>query len=82
MGLNDPQRQNLTTSMVGLKNGHLRKNLTKMVNPRDIAGNTKEEEGPNWIQEQLQEHQGLCSCNDDYPLLKAPHQPLLIADQN
>ena len=42
-----PRRQNVTTLMVGLKNGHIRKNLTppppppppqKMVNPRDIAG--------------------------------------------
>ena len=31
--------------MIGLKNGHIRKNLTqKMVNPRDTAGNTGEEE--------------------------------------
>ena len=32
--------------MVGLrkKKGHIHKNLTKMVNPRDIAVNTEEEE--------------------------------------
>ena len=31
--------------MVGLKNGHIRKNLTKkMVNPRDLARNAEEEE--------------------------------------
>ena len=35
--------------MVGLKNGHIRKNLTqKMVNPRDVAGEHKEEEKENW----------------------------------
>ena len=35
-----PQRRNVITLMVGLKNGHILKNLTppKMVNPRDIAG--------------------------------------------
>ena len=34
-----PRRRNVTTLMVGLKNGHVRKNLTqKVVNPRDIAG--------------------------------------------
>ena len=27
-----------TTSMVGLENGHIRKNLPKMVNPRDTGG--------------------------------------------
>ena len=27
--------------MVGLKNGHIRKNLTPVVNPRDIAGERK-----------------------------------------
>ena len=37
-----PRRQNVTTLMVGLKNGHIRKNLTqKVVNPRDIAGERK-----------------------------------------
>ena len=37
-----PQRRNVTTLMVGLKNGHIRKNLTqKVVNPRDIAGERK-----------------------------------------
>ena len=30
--------------MVGLKNGLIYKNLTKMVNPRAIAGNAEEEE--------------------------------------
>ena len=34
-----PRRRNATTLMVGLENGHIRKNLTqKVVNPRDIAG--------------------------------------------
>ena len=34
-----PRRRNVTTLMVGLKNGHMCKNLTqKVVNPRDIAG--------------------------------------------
>ena len=37
-----PQKRNVTTLMVGLKNGHIRKNLTqKVVNPRDIAGERK-----------------------------------------
>ena len=37
-----PRRRNVTTLMVGLKNGHIRKNLTqKVVNPRDIAGERK-----------------------------------------
>ena len=39
--MHHPQRQNVATSMVGLKNGHMRKNLTQMVNPRDIAGTWK-----------------------------------------
>ena len=40
----------MTTSMVGLKSGHIRKNLPspppsqKKVNPRAVAGNTEEEE--------------------------------------
>ena len=35
----------MTTSTIGLKNGHIRRNLTpqKMVKPRDKAGNGKEE---------------------------------------
>ena len=34
----------LTTSMAGLKNGHIcKKSHLKMVNPRDIAGNAEEE---------------------------------------
>ena len=36
-----PRRRNVTTLMVGLKNGHIRKNLTQRVNPRDIAGERK-----------------------------------------
>ena len=37
-----PRRRNVTTLMVGLKNGHIRKNLTqKVVNPRDIARERK-----------------------------------------
>ena len=40
-----PRRQNVTTSMVGLKNSHVRKKShQKMVNPRDIAGNAEETE--------------------------------------
>ena len=39
---------NLTTSMVGFKNGHIRKNLTQNGEPRNIAGKAekkrKEEE--------------------------------------
>ena len=35
--MHHPQRQNVTTSMVRLENGHIRKDLTpKMVNLRDI----------------------------------------------
>ena len=33
----------MTIFMVGLKAGQIRRNLTKMVNPRDITGNTEEE---------------------------------------
>ena len=36
--------QNVTTSMVGLKSGHIRKNLTQNGEPRDVAGNAEEEE--------------------------------------
>ena len=41
-----PRRRNVTTAMVGLKYGHIRKNLThtKMKNPRDIAGDAVGEE--------------------------------------
>ena len=39
-----PRRQNVPNSMVGLENGHILKNLTKKVNPRDIAGNAEEED--------------------------------------
>ena len=35
---------NMTTSMVGLINSHTQKSHPKMVNPRDIAGEGKEEE--------------------------------------
>ena len=38
-----PQRRDLTTSMVGLENCRLRKNLTKKMNPGDLAGNAEEE---------------------------------------
>ena len=38
------RRRNVTTSVVGLKKGHIRKNLTKRVNPRDTAWNALEEE--------------------------------------
>ena len=40
------RRQNVTTSMVELKNGHMHKNLTKKkkVNPIDIARNAETEE--------------------------------------
>ena len=38
------RRRNVTTSMVGLENGHIRKKLTQTVNSRDIAGNAEEEE--------------------------------------
>ena len=35
--------------MVGLKNSHIHKKISpKMVNPRDIVGNTEEEEGRNY----------------------------------
>ena len=34
----NPRRQNVTTSMAGIENGHIHKNLTrKMVNPKDTA---------------------------------------------
>ena len=37
-----PRRRNVTTLMVGLKNGHIRrKSHPKMVNPRDIAGESR-----------------------------------------
>ena len=58
--MHHPRRRNVTTSTVGLKNSHIRKNLTlndepqryswkhrrkrRMVKPRDIAGNPEEEE--------------------------------------
>ena len=38
------RRRNMINSMVGLRYGYMSKNLTKMVNPRDIAGNTEEVE--------------------------------------
>ena len=42
--MHHPQRLNGTTSVVGLKNSHIRKNHTKMVNPRGIAREEEEEE--------------------------------------
>ena len=39
-----PQRQNVTTFTVGLRNSHTHKNLTKTVTPRVTAGNAQEEE--------------------------------------
>ena len=48
--LHHPRRWNVTTSMVGLKTVTYTKNLTKMVNPRDIAGNAEEEaEDGMWL---------------------------------
>ena len=47
-------RLNVATSMVGFKNSHIRKNLIKMVNSRDTAGNAEEEEEmsqPNKLQD-------------------------------
>ena len=42
-----PRRRNVTTLMVGLKNGHIHKNLTqKVVNPRGIAGERKKQKKP------------------------------------
>ena len=44
-----PRRRNVTTSMVGLKNGHMRNPpsppppSSPMVTPRDIAGSAEEE---------------------------------------
>ena len=40
----DPRRCNVTTSVVGLKNSHMRKHFTIKVNPRHIAENAEEEE--------------------------------------
>ena len=40
-----PRRQNVTTSVVGLKMVTYAKLSPKMVNPTDIAGNAEEEEG-------------------------------------
>ena len=35
----------MTASVVGLKNGHIRKKISpKMANPKDLAGNVEEEE--------------------------------------
>ena len=44
--MHHPWRRNVTTSMVGVKKkkDHICKNLTKMVNLRDIAGNAEEED--------------------------------------
>ena len=36
--MHHPQRRNVTTSMVGLRNVHIHKNLTEIVNHRDTAG--------------------------------------------
>ena len=44
LGLITGQLSTKTTSMVGLKNGHIRKNLTKNGESRDIAGNAAEKE--------------------------------------
>ena len=42
--MHHPWRQNVTTSMVGLKKKSLMQKISpKMVNPRDLAGNTEEE---------------------------------------
>ena len=42
--VNHPRRWNVTTSTVGLRNGHICKNLTQSVNLRGLAGNAVEEE--------------------------------------
>ena len=40
----NPRRRNVTAFVTGLKNSHIRKNLTpKMVNLRDIGGNVEVE---------------------------------------
>ena len=44
--MHHPWRRNVTTSMVGLKMVTCAKISPKMMNPRDIAGNTEEEEWP------------------------------------
>ena len=36
--MHHPRRRNVTSPMVGLKNGHIRKNFTQNGEPRDIAG--------------------------------------------
>ena len=52
--MHHPQRWNVTTSMVGLKDGHMCKHSSKMVNPRDIAWNAeKEEDGSTGTQTSL-----------------------------
>ena len=43
-----PRRRNVTTLMVGLKNGHIRKNLTqKWWTPEILLGNTKKKQKTN-----------------------------------
>ena len=44
--MHHPRRRKVTTSMVGLENGHIEyANISpKLMNPRDIAGNAEEEE--------------------------------------
>ena len=64
-----PRRRNVTTSMVGLKNGHMCKHLTKMVNPRDRAGEhrrrRREQEHRHQLQDQTDAfpgHVNICVC--------------------
>ena len=41
MPVNNPRRRNVTTSMVGLGNGHIRKNLTKNGEPQRSSWGTQ-----------------------------------------
>ena len=43
-GHGGPRRRNVTTSMVGLKNGRIHIISSKMMKPRGISGNAEEEE--------------------------------------
>ena len=85
--MHHPQRPNVTTSMVGLKNGHIRKNLTKSHEPQRYSW---EDRGRRRIQntrhlaEQPLAHQPLSlvhwpaepGAEPGYPLLEADSSPL------
>ena len=73
LSLHDPWRQNVTTSMVGLRNGHIRKNLTQKGEPRRYSWKTQKKKKKSM--DSLKEEEWSKRVSDIPPLWR-PEQPV------